>query len=110
MAQRQVLDSGSKPNLMMGMCAQLPKGCRWEMEMRAQSELTWHSIHSSSSTSAVTAKGLMPGTKYVFRARAGVFTSFPQSPPDAVVSKWQPSTAALCLYEASCTCSTFFSP
>lgn len=58
---------------LLGMCAQLPKGCRWEMEMRAQSEPTWRSIHSSSSTSSVTADDLIPGTKYVFRARAGTF-------------------------------------
>ena len=59
------------------MCAQLPKGCLWEMEVRPQSESAWRAIHSSSSTAPMTANDLLPGTKYVFRARAGA----PFSPP-----------------------------
>lgn len=89
----------------MGMCAQLPKGCRWEMDMRAQSEPAWHSIHSSSSTSAVTATGLTPGTKYVFRARAGVFTSPRRHCLMLLVITVHSSTIAECLHESSCLCS-----
>ncbi|EIE23223.1 hypothetical protein COCSUDRAFT_66228 [Coccomyxa subellipsoidea C-169] len=51
--------------------SQLPKGCLWEMEMRLQSDSVWRSIHSSTSTGPVTANDLLPGTKYVFRARGG---------------------------------------
>ncbi|KAK9907292.1 hypothetical protein WJX75_000842 [Coccomyxa subellipsoidea] len=51
--------------------SQLPKGCLWEMEVRPQSESAWRAIHSSSSTAPMTANDLLPGTKYVFRARAG---------------------------------------
>ena len=56
-------------------CLQLPKQCVWELEMKDQSGGGWRTIHPASGTLSVTASPLAPGTKYIFRARAGVRSS-----------------------------------
>ncbi len=56
-------------------CLQLPKQCVWELEIKDQSGGGWRTIHPASGTLSVTANPLAPGTKYIFRARAGVPSS-----------------------------------
>ena len=43
--------------------------------MKDQSGGGWRTIHPASGTLSVTASPLTPGTKYIFRARAGVPSS-----------------------------------
>ena len=56
--------------------AQLPAGCVWELEVRPQSDSgAWRGLGAQRDVADVTADGLTPGTKYVFRARAGLCLS-----------------------------------
>ena len=57
------------------MCLQLPKQCVWELELKDQSGGGWRTIHPAPGSLSVTPDCLTPGTKYIFRARAGVPSS-----------------------------------
>lgn len=50
---------------------QLPKHCVWELEMKRPPDGTWHTIHPAQGALSAVADRLTPGTKYIFRARAG---------------------------------------
>jgi hypothetical protein len=54
------------------MCAQLPGGCVWELEARPVADGgAWRGLGPRRDTRDVAATNLTPGTRYVFRARAG---------------------------------------
>ena len=50
---------------------QLPRQCIWELEMKEPSGGSWHTIHPVHASLSAAADRLTPGTKYIFRARAG---------------------------------------
>ena len=50
---------------------QLPKQCVWELEMKGPPGGAWHIIHPMHGSLSAVADRLTPGTKYIFRARAG---------------------------------------
>ena len=54
-----------------GGAVQLPRGCVWELEVRPQAASAWRPLGAQQELKGVCADGLLPGTKYVFRARAG---------------------------------------
>lgn len=66
--------------------------------MRAQTESAWHSFHSSKSVMPVTSEGLLPGTKYGFRARAGALPT-PRLPcsQSFIMSVASPQQPAFCV-------------
>ncbi|KAK9805560.1 hypothetical protein WJX72_005121 [[Myrmecia] bisecta] len=49
----------------------LPDGCEWELSLRAYAESTWTTLSSSRGGTRTTVSELRPGTKYIFRSRAG---------------------------------------
>ena len=57
------------------MYLQLPKQCVWELEMKDQSGGGWRTTHPTHGILSMTASSLTPGTKYIFRARAGAPSS-----------------------------------
>lgn len=51
---------------------QLPHGIIWELEYKAQHENNWTRMRAGKQTHVtVNVTGLAPGTKYLFRSRAG---------------------------------------
>lgn len=60
-----------EPGLTRPRRAQLRPGYSWELDLRAATDGTWRTVRAENGSRRITAAGLTPGTKYVFRARAG---------------------------------------
>ena len=59
---------------------QLPAGCVWDLEVRPQAGSAWRPLGARQELQDVCVDSLLPGTKYVFRARAGAGGSRLSSP------------------------------